>query len=99
MRRVLRVLVIFGIILTVAVLGARWYLSSTHVAHQAAEQLSEMYGGRVEVDLADIGFKSSTLSGVHLHEEGSPPGQAPWLTLGNVRADVSLWELLKGTGM
>jgi uncharacterized protein involved in outer membrane biogenesis len=98
MRRVFRILVILGIVTTVAVLGARWYLSSAHVAHQAAEQLSEMYGGRVEVDHADIGFKSSTLRGVHLYEVDSSSGQAPWMTLGSVHADVSLWELINGTG-
>jgi hypothetical protein len=99
MRRVLRILVILGIILTVAFFGARWYLSSAHVASQAAEHLSEMYGGRVEVDHADIGFKSSTLKGVHLYEADSSSGQTPWLTVGSVHADVSLWELVKGTAM
>jgi hypothetical protein len=98
MRRVLRILVVLGIITTAVVLGGRWYLSSAHVAHQAAEQLAQMYGGHVEVDHADVGLKSSTLKGVHLYEADSSPGRTPWMTLGKVRADVSLWELMKGTG-
>jgi hypothetical protein len=97
MRRLWRVLIIVAVVLGILVLAARWYLTSPNVARQAAEQLARIYGGRVRVAHADIGLRSSTLSGVRLYEEGAPNG-TPWLTVASVHADVSLWDLISGNG-
>lgn len=98
MRRLSHILIIAAIVLGGLYLAARWYLSSSSVARQAAEQLAKLYGGPVDVEHANIGLRSSTLSGVRLHEAGSPTG-TPWLTVGSLNADVSLWDLVSGNGM
>jgi translocation and assembly module TamB len=94
MRRLLRILIVLAIIGIGLFLAARWYLTSPGVARKAADQLTRLCGGPVRVEHANIGLKSSTLSGVHFHEEGTA-GQT-WLSVGTVQADVSLWELASG---
>ena len=96
MRRLLRIGLIIAIVLGVAALGVRWFLSSSYVAHQAATHLAQMYGGPVEVEHAHVGIKNTTLNGVKLYEKDAPSGQPPWLTLGTVQADVTLSELISG---
>jgi translocation and assembly module TamB len=75
---------------------ARRVLASQYVADQVAERLSAVYGGSLEVGQADIGLQGSALRGLKLYEADREPSQAPWIAVEDVRADVSLWDLLGG---
>ncbi|MCC6417526.1 MAG: hypothetical protein IT429_04690 [Gemmataceae bacterium] len=95
MRRTLRILIIVACVLLILGLAARWYLSSPAVTHKVEAQLTQLYGGPVEVEAARIGLKESTINGVRLFEAQKAGGQ-PWLSARSVTADVSLGELLSG---
>jgi hypothetical protein len=107
MKRVLVVLLIVVVLIVAAGFIARQYLRSGHVASQVATRLEKLYGGPVRVESVDVGLSSSTLSGFELFERESedkgavPPLETsesgtPWLTVGSINADVSLWDLIRG---
>ncbi len=76
---------------------ARHYLHSPAVTHEVTERLEAMYGGPVKVGEVHVGVGGSSLSGFELFEQGSDTQHAtPWLTVGSIDTDVSLWELVRG---
>jgi uncharacterized protein involved in outer membrane biogenesis len=93
---------LIGLLVAVVVLGGgalllRQYLRSAHVASQVATRLEAMYGGPVRVESVDVGIESSSVSGFELFEPGSDAeSSTPWLKVGALTTDVSLWNLLKG---
>lgn len=86
------------ILVPVALVSARLYLSSDHVARRVAAQLADVLGGNVEVKGADIGLREkSSLRGVEVYPAGSAPGEKPWLSVEDLEADVSVFDLLGDT--
>jgi hypothetical protein len=59
-------------------------------------RLSALYGGPVELEHASIGFSSSVIQGVKLFEAGTSLADAPWASVAEVNADVSVLNLLAG---
>src|SRR5437016_4563372 len=100
MKRLLRVLLVLVGLVVVLVAGvlvaAKVYFSSESARHQVASHLAEAYGGRVEVESADIGvLGDSSLRGLRLYEAGQPAGE-PWASAGTVKTDVSVIDLIRG---
>jgi len=95
-----RFLLILLAVLTVLVVGlmvaTRFYLRSDSVRQKVATRLESLYGGRVEVEDADIGvLGDSTLNGLRFYERGKT-GEPPLITVGRVKTDVSALDLLRG---
>jgi translocation and assembly module TamB len=100
MRRVrLGVLVVLVLLLVAGagVLALRNYLSSARVAAQVTAGLEEQYGAPVKIGNAEVGLRASSVRHLELFEEGAAPGAAPWATFDDVRADVSLLSLVRGS--
>lgn len=96
--------VIFSLLLlflTVAIMAgsARWYLSSGRAAARVATELQAVYGGPVEVGRVQLGLNHATLEGVQVYPEGAKPGEEPWITLADVQADLTPWDLVRGQTM
>jgi translocation and assembly module TamB len=90
---------IFPIVLLVLVgaasIALRSYLSSAAAVQQVAQRLQEMLGGRVEIEGAQIGLiGDSSVRGIQVYEADKP--NKPWLSIDDVRADVSALGLLLG---
>jgi hypothetical protein len=86
-------LVVAGLLGTLVVV-ARCYLTSAAAARQVADRLTELLGEPVQVDAVDLGLTSqSSFHGIKVL--GSADG-APWLTIDNVSAAVSAWQLRDG---
>jgi hypothetical protein len=72
--------------------AARLCLASQRVARQAAARLEQLLGASVRVGSARIGlFGESVLRSVELSDD-----EGPFLTIDEVRADLSVWGLLRG---
>jgi translocation and assembly module TamB len=101
MRRVrlglLAVLVLILLLAAAAALVVRGYLSSGRVAERVTAGLEEQYGASVRVGKVEVGLNASSVKHLELFEEGAAPGAAPWATFENVRADVALTSLLRGS--
>lgn len=90
-------LITLALIVAAAWAALRIYLHSSGVAAQVASQIEALYGGPVSIEKVDIGFTSTTLSGLKLFEPGSETNSAsPWLTAQSVTVDVPLWRLAEG---
>src|SRR5207245_411306 len=98
-RRLVLVLIGLVVVVGIGVLAARYYLKSTHVTAQVASRLQEVYGGPVQVEDADIGVTGSSLHGLRLFETDPTRGQVPWVEVGTIQADISLWDVLRGTAL
>jgi hypothetical protein len=96
MKRLLRVLLVIAVVLLVAGFAARRYLSSRQVADQVAAKLKTLYGGPVKVAAVDIGLYGSSVNGFELFEKDGAGSQAAWLTIEELDADISLFNLLRG---
>ncbi len=93
MKRAVRVVIVFALLLLVAAIAARFYLKSRVVADKVVTQLESLYGGQVKVAGVDIGLKGSTLSGFELFEKD---GVTPWLTVAQLNTDISVFDLVRG---
>jgi translocation and assembly module TamB len=99
-----RFLLIAVLVLVLLIVGGflylRHYVQSPEVAQQLTQRLQEMYGGPVRVESVDVGLGGSTLSGFELFEPGSDGDRStPWLTVGSISTDISLWDILRGQAM
>ena len=83
-------------VLGILFLGVRLYLSSRFAAAHAAERLQDVLGAPVRVSNVNIGIGGdSTLQGLEVFEEDRP-GDGPWVTIEDVRADVSALGMVGG---
>src|SRR5260370_42521522 len=99
-RFVLIALVVVVVIVGSGALLVRFYTRSSRVAGEVTTRLEAIYGGPVRVEGVDIGLSGSTVSGFELFEEGSDvAGGVPWLKVGSLSVDVSLWDLIRGQAM
>lgn len=80
-----------------AYFGSRWLMRSAYASEQVASRLSTSVGALVQFQDIDLGFTGSTLSGVEVQERNGNGSSAPWLTIGSVDVDLSLWQLWRGT--
>ena len=80
-----------------AYFGSRWALRSAYASEQVAARLSASLGASVQFQDIDLGFTGSSLSGIEVQERSAAAGSAPWLTIGSVDVDLSLWQLWRGT--
>src|SRR5277367_5525907 len=100
MRRRRRLL--FVLIGIVGVLGAllaslKIYLGSASAVREAAAKLEAVYGGHVHVGRLEVGWLGTSLEDVQLFEAGPDPATAPWATVAEIRTDISIWDLVRGT--
>ncbi|HEV3262578.1 MAG TPA: AsmA-like C-terminal region-containing protein [Gemmataceae bacterium] len=99
MKRWRRFFLIILVILVVAVVAlelGRRYLLSRRVGAAVAERLEAAYGGRVEVGDVDVGLGGTDIHDLTLYEEGNGAGEEPWAVIKEVRANVSILDLLGG---
>jgi hypothetical protein len=95
-RRLRNSLLVSIAVLGILFLGVRLYLSSRFAAAQAAERLQDVLGAPVRVSDVNIGIGGdSTLQGLEVFEEGRP-SDGPWVTIEDVRADVSALGMVGG---
>src|SRR5579859_683772 len=99
-RFLLIVLVVLALIVVGGFYAVRYYLHSPAIAHQVTERLQAMYGGPVRVEKVDVGVGGSSLHGFELFEQGEGADQStPWLSVGAIDTDISLWDLIRGEAM
>ena len=98
MRRLLTISgIVVLLVVIVSMVAVRYYLRSRQVVQQVTTHLEALYGGPVRVDQVDVGLASTTISGFELFEPGSDHTKdTPWLKVGALNADVSLWDLISG---
>ena len=88
-------LIVIVVLVGVGALLVRQYLKSPRVSNEVATRLEAIYGGPVRVGSVDVGISGSSLSGFELFEEGSDPkSAAPWLKIGSLSTDITLFSLL-----
>jgi hypothetical protein len=95
MKRLRLILFVTIAILVIVGVAGRKYLSG-HLAGQIASRMEAAYGGPVTISAVDIGWRSSSLKGVQLFENGRSAATAPWVTIEEVEADISVLDLLGG---
>jgi hypothetical protein len=98
MRRLLTISgIVVLLVVIVSMVAVRYYLRSRQVVQQVTTQLEALYGGPVRVEQVDVGLATTTISGFELFEPGSDHTKdTPWLKVGLLNADVSLWDLISG---
>jgi hypothetical protein len=85
------------LLIAVALVAARFYLSSGRVANQVRQRLQEFLGGTVQVGAVDLGLTGdSSVSGITVYDEDRAAGVKPWIRIARVRADVSALGLARG---
>jgi len=90
------ILALIAIVL-VAGVSLRRYLQSQHGAGQVAARLEAIVGAKVQVGQADIGLNHTTLQNLALPDESNTDVKSePWLKVGSLVADLSLWDLVRG---
>ena len=93
-------LLVVGILVLGGVFYVRHYLHSPQVANQVATQIESLYGGPVHIESADVGMGSSEVHGFALFEPGADPKTSkPWLKVGSLTTDLSLWDIIRGTAV
>ncbi len=97
----LTLLALFALALVVLLTAAvvRTYLSSTHAAERAAAVLSRACRAPVRVGAADVNLDATRLRDVRIYEPDAGPDDEPFAVADDVRADVSLWDLLGGQAL
>ncbi|MBL8792581.1 MAG: DUF748 domain-containing protein [Planctomycetia bacterium] len=98
-RRRRRIAIILGGMLALAVtfvVGVRLYLSSAAGRALVRDKLQALYGGPVELDAVDIGWRGMTIHGLRLFEAGPDAAGEPWLQVADVWTDVTFGEVLRG---
>jgi uncharacterized protein involved in outer membrane biogenesis len=99
-RFVMIALVVVLVVIASGAILVRYFTRSSRVAGEVTTRLEAIYGGPVRVEGVDVGLSSSTVSGFELFEEGSDvAGSSPWLKVGSLSVDVSLWDLIRGNAM
>lgn len=83
---------ILAVLLLVGWLAARWYLNSPELVVRVRTELEGAYGGDVKLYALDVGMTSSSLRGIELYERN----QTPWLSVADLRTDLTLVGLAKG---
>lgn len=84
-------------VLGIAFFGSRWLLRSAYASEQVVARLTAAVGAPVQFEDLDLGFTGSSVSGLVVQERDGANGAAPWLTIGSVDVDLSLWQLFRGT--
>lgn len=96
MSRRLRIVLGVLLVLVLVVVGGLYYVTHHYnAAPQVKAKVEQMFGGRVEINTANVGLGESTLQGLKLYE-GKEHTEKPWLQAEQVQADASILELLKG---
>jgi hypothetical protein len=99
MKRLVRPRLLIGLlVLVVAAVGcAKLYLGSHRAAALVTNKLQDILGVPVRVGSVDVGIQGdSTLSGLQLYEADGQRPDTPWLTVQNVRTDLSLFDVVRG---
>jgi hypothetical protein len=97
MRRLLRILLVLGVLLLLLGVAAHGFLRSRGVADQVASRLEDLFGAPVKVGEVSVGLTGETsLGDVELYEPGPRAPQRPWLKAERLEADVSALKLLAG---
>jgi hypothetical protein len=91
-----RTAIILLAVIGLAYFGGVWLLRSAYAADQVASRLAAAAGAPVRVGGFDLGFGRSSLSGLEVCERDASAAAPPWLTIGAVDADLSLFQLIRG---
>ena len=93
MRRTLGIVLIVLVVLAVAGIVLRQYLTSKRVVDQVAARVKTMYKGDIELGSVDVGLGSTYLNNLKFFESAS---KTPWLELDELHMDISLLEYMHG---
>jgi translocation and assembly module TamB len=97
MRRILFVLIAILVLCGAAAVALHFYLRSDAATQQVAERLESLYGGQVEVGGIAVGLHDSAVEHLKLFDKPRAGAQPhPWLDVKSARADVSIWQMLRG---
>jgi translocation and assembly module TamB len=100
MRRIGRILLVvlsILIVLGTAAEVARRYFISPEAASMVTARLQDSLGVPVQLGEADVGWSSTTLRDLKLYEKGaSPLADVPWAVVRDLKADVSVQDLIGG---
>lgn len=95
MQRRLRLVAIF-VLIVAGIAGLSYYYVTRHyIARQASVRMEQLFGGRVELESADVGLSASTAHGLKLYES-KEEAVKPWFSAQRVHTDASLMELVQG---
>ena len=95
-RRWLLYLGLGSITLIVVLMVAAWLTArSAWAARQVAAQIAEAAGAPVRVGGLHVGVTGSSLRNLQFLEEGAPEGTPPWAVVPEVKADLSLAQLVR----
>ncbi|HEY8503129.1 MAG TPA: AsmA-like C-terminal region-containing protein, partial [Gemmataceae bacterium] len=83
------------VLVVLAFLGVWAFLQTSYAAAMVAERLRPLLGGAVQVDGLSVGVGGTTARGVRVWGGDAADGE-PWLSAREVRADVSLFDILTG---
>src|SRR5579872_297301 len=76
---------------------ARLYLTSRRASRQIADKLEAILGAPVQIREVDVGINSgSSLSGLQVFEANGQRPEQPWLTVADVRVDLSALNVVGG---
>ena len=96
-RLLLGLLVLFILLVVAAVGCAKLYLGSDRAAALVTNKLQDVLGVPVRVSSVDVAIQGdSTLSGLQLYEADGRRPDTPWLTVQNIRTDLSLIDVVRG---
>lgn len=83
----------FGILLAVAYLGLRWYLSSDAIRRQVLARVQEAIDSPVQIEGVSIGLLGdSTVKNLQLFEDEKT--NLPWLSIDKLSLDVSAMDVM-----
>lgn len=88
-RRFIGLLVLSGALTGLAKLA----LASDFAAKEAKSRIQAAIGAPLDAKSVSLGFSASALTGVRVFET-SATDTPPWTSVGNVDADLSMWQLL-----
>lgn len=98
--RLLIALAVVAVVLIAVVEVGRRMLASQVVSAQVASRLAKAYGAAVRLDSVNLGMNGSSVEGLRLFPAGSEGTDAkPWVTVADVKTDVTLWDALRGAAM
>jgi hypothetical protein len=85
-----------AIALLLLVYAGQRYLASAHAREQLEARLQLLYGGPLRCAGTDIGLSASSIHDLQLFEADDNYCLTPWARIPEVRAQISLWNLIGG---
>lgn len=99
MRRFLRwrVLLVLLVLLGGSLGGGWLYTQSAHASRTVSRKLEDRLGVPARIAGLDVGFGSTAVSSLEIHEREAAPEARPWLRVGHTEVDVSALGAILGS--